>query len=87
MAIDDDAVTPSVCADFSHARDVQHAAQSGANLYAAGLLIASGGYVPDSTLLEGYAGEHARAVLMANHGGAVGGWQSTGRIVIWTQRG
>ncbi|BBP77951.1 carbon-nitrogen hydrolase family protein [Pseudomonas gingeri] len=87
LSIGDDTVALSVCADFSHASHARHAAQSGANLYAAGVLITGNGYAPDTALLEGYAREHAMAVLMANHGGVTGGWESAGRSAIWAEDG
>lgn len=73
----------AVCADFSQASHVRAAAQSGAGIYAAGVLISENGYAADSALLQGYAVEHAMLVLMANHGGPTGGWVSAGRSAIW----
>ncbi|AXA54440.1 carbon-nitrogen hydrolase family protein [Pseudomonas thivervalensis] len=73
----------AVCADFSHAGHAAAAAGQGATHYAAGVLITEGGYLPDTTLLQGYARQHAMTVLMANHGGATGGWESAGRSAIW----
>jgi predicted amidohydrolase len=82
-----DKVALAVCADFSHASHARQAADSGADLYAAGVLITENGYAPDTALLQGYAGEHSMAVLMANHGGATGGWESAGRSAIWAPNG
>ncbi|QXI26644.1 carbon-nitrogen hydrolase family protein [Pseudomonas vanderleydeniana] len=82
-----DTVALSVCADFSHASHALQAARSGANLYAAGVLISENGYAPDTALLQGYAREHDMLVLMANHGGATGGWVSAGRSAIWAAGG
>jgi predicted amidohydrolase len=76
-------VALAVCADFSHPSHPAAAAGQGATLYAAGVLITEGGYAPDTTLLQGYARQHAMTVLMANHGGATGGWESAGRSAIW----
>ncbi|MFJ2364077.1 carbon-nitrogen hydrolase family protein [Pseudomonas sp. NPDC087697] len=83
LTMGDDTIALAVCADFSHASHAAAAADKGANIYAAGVLITEGGYAPDTALLQGYAGEHSMLVLMANHGGATGGWESAGRSAIW----
>lgn len=80
-------VALAVCADFSHASHARQAADSGADLYAAGVLISENGYAADTALLQGYAVEHSMTVLMANHGGATGGWESAGRSAIWAPGG
>ncbi|QUW65199.1 carbon-nitrogen hydrolase family protein [Pseudomonas synxantha] len=82
-----DRIALAVCADFSHASHPRHAAQAGANVYAAGVLISEGGYAKDSALLQGYAAEHRLLVLMANHGGPSGGWTCAGRSAIWAADG
>lgn len=56
-------------------------------MYAAGVLITEKGYGPDTALLKGYAQTHSMVVLMANHGGATGGWESAGRSAIWSAGG
>ncbi|AHL34912.1 carbon-nitrogen hydrolase [Pseudomonas brassicacearum] len=83
LAMGQDHIALAVCADFSHRSHAAAAAGQGATLYAAGVLITEGGYVPDTTLLQGYAKQHAMTVLMANHGGATGGWESAGRSAVW----
>ncbi|MBC3256657.1 carbon-nitrogen hydrolase family protein [Pseudomonas paralactis] len=83
LAWGDDRVALAVCADFSHASHPRQAAQAGANVYAAGVLISEGGYAKDSALLQSYAAEHRLLVLMANHGGPSGGWACAGRSAIW----
>jgi predicted amidohydrolase len=87
LTIDSDTVALAVCADFSHSSHAAAAAGQGADLYAAGVLITENGYVPDTELLQGYAATHSMAVLMANHGGATGGWESAGRSAIWASDG
>lgn len=79
----DDRIALAVCADFSHASHAAQAAHSGADVYAAGVLISEGGYATDSGILQGYAAEHQMVVLMANHGGPTGGWVSAGRSAVW----
>jgi len=87
LTLGGDSVALAVCADFSHASHAAGAAEQGADLYAAGVLITENGYAPDTALLQGYAGTHSMTVLMANHGGATGGWESAGRSAIWASDG
>ena len=87
LIVGDNTIALAVCADFSHASHAAAAAEVGANIYAAGVLITAGGYAADSALLQGYAREHGMLVLMANHGGATGGWESAGRSAIWAADG
>jgi predicted amidohydrolase len=82
-----DTVAMAVCADFTHASHAAAAAEQGADVYAAGVLITEKGYGPDTGLLKGYAQTHSMVVLMANHGGATGGWESAGRSAIWSANG
>nr|WP_315416761.1 carbon-nitrogen hydrolase family protein [uncultured Pseudomonas sp.] len=83
----DERIALAVCADFSHASHPRRAAEAGATVYAAGVLISEGGYAADSALLQGYAAEHGLLVLMANHGGPSGGWACAGRSAIWAPDG
>ncbi|MEO8488763.1 carbon-nitrogen hydrolase family protein [Pseudomonas sp.] len=83
----EDLIALAVCADFSHASHPRQAAEAGATVYAAGVLISDGGYATDSALLQGYAAEHGLLVLMANHGGPSGGWACAGRSAIWATDG
>ncbi len=83
----DEQIALAVCADFSHASHAQSARQAGATLYAASVLIGESGYPLDSGILQGYAHTHGMAVLMANHGGPTGGWQSAGRSALWAANG
>ncbi|RON91536.1 carbon-nitrogen hydrolase family protein [Pseudomonas fluorescens] len=87
LRIGSDAVALAVCADFSHASHAAAAAEVGADLYAAGVLIGEKGYGSDSAILRSYAQNHSMAVLMANHAGLTGGWQSAGRSAVWSENG
>jgi predicted amidohydrolase len=87
LTIGAETVALAVCADFSRASHAAAAAQQGADLYAAGVLITENGYAADTALLQGYASTHSMAVLMANHGGTTGGWESAGRSAIWASDG
>lgn len=82
-----DNIVLAVCADFSHASHARAAANVGATIYAASVLITEGGYLADSALLARYALEHQMVVLMANHGGPTGGWGSAGRSALWAADG
>lgn len=82
-----DTIAQAVCADFTHASHAAAAAEQGADVYAAGVLITEKGYGLDTGLLKGYAQTHSMVVLMANHGGATGGWESAGRSAIWSANG
>jgi predicted amidohydrolase len=83
----DDRIALAVCADFSHGSHPRQAAEAGATVYAASVLISEGGYATDSALLRGYAAEHGLLVLMANHGGPSGGYVCAGRSAIWATDG
>lgn len=87
LTLGDSQVALAVCADFCHASHAAAAAGLGADVYAAGVLISPAGYAVDSALLQGHASSHSMLVLMANHGGATGGWESAGRSAIWTADG
>jgi predicted amidohydrolase len=87
LTVGGDTVALAVCADFSHASHAAAAAEQGADLYAAGVLITENGYAADTELLQGYAVKHSMTVLIANHGGATGGWESAGRSAIWASDG
>ena len=87
LAFGDDRIALSVCADFTHARHARAAAEAGANVYAASVLISEGGYAKDCAQLQTYAAEYRLLVLMANHGGPSGGWDCAGRSAIWSADG
>lgn len=77
----------AICADTTHAEHAQAAADAGATLYVAGVLISNGGYETDATLLRRYAEEHRMTVLMANHGAPSGGYACAGKSAIWAPDG
>ncbi|WEF35607.1 carbon-nitrogen hydrolase family protein [Pseudoduganella chitinolytica] len=77
----------AVCVDITHAEHAAAAARDGAQLYAASVLVSVNGYAADAALLQGYAAAHRMPVLMANHGGATGGWEIAGRSALWNERG
>ena len=77
----------AICADITHAAHARDAADAGAALYAAGVLISEKGYAADTTLLRGYAEQHRMGVLMANHATPSGGYASAGKSAFWAPGG
>ncbi|WP_213878797.1 carbon-nitrogen hydrolase family protein [Pseudomonas sp. dw_358] len=87
IRLNEQSIALAVCADFARPEHVEHAAATGATLYAASALISENGYAHDSDLLQRYAREQHLTVLMANHGGVSGGWACAGRSAIWAAGG
>ncbi|RMR01326.1 Hydrolase, carbon-nitrogen protein [Pseudomonas syringae pv. helianthi] len=87
LALDQQRIGLCICADFSHPEHARRMAESGAGVYAASVLISPAGYEHDARLLAGRARRHTLPVLMANHGGPTGGWQSAGRSGLWDEAG
>ena len=77
----------AVCADFNHVEHGRKAAQAGATLYAASVLVSGSGYAKDASLLREHARSNGMSVLIANHSGITGGWQSGGRSALWSPLG
>ncbi|WP_341958210.1 carbon-nitrogen hydrolase family protein [Pseudomonas sp. RC10] len=77
----------AICADFCQASHPRRAAEAGASIYAASVLISEGGYAHDAGLLSGHARTYRMAVLMANYAGVTGGWHSGGRSALWDEQG
>jgi predicted amidohydrolase len=77
----------AICADTTHPEHARAAAEAGATLYAAGVLISTAGYATDAALLQRYARDHNMAVLMANHAAPSGGYASAGQSAIWAPGG
>ncbi|WP_343732990.1 carbon-nitrogen hydrolase family protein [Duganella sp.] len=77
----------AICADTNHAAHARAAADAGASLYVAGVLISEGGYAKDAAALRGYAETHHMGVLMANHATPSGGYASAGKSAFWAPGG
>jgi predicted amidohydrolase len=77
----------AICADISNPLHADEASQAGSTIYAAGALISTAGYETDAAILRGYAKKYSMLVLMANHGGASGGYNSAGRSALWSPTG
>jgi predicted amidohydrolase len=87
LPVGDATVALAICADTTHPRHAASAAERGANVYAAGVLITENGYARDTAQLMQYAREHRMAVLMANHSAPNGGWVPAGKSAIWSEDG
>jgi predicted amidohydrolase len=77
----------AICADTNTPAHAAAAADAGASIYACSMLVSEAGYAVDTAQLQHYAARHAYTVLMANHGGATGGWLGAGRSAIWAPGG
>ncbi|WP_202412912.1 carbon-nitrogen hydrolase family protein [Duganella lactea] len=77
----------AICADTTHAAHAQAAAEAGATLYVAGVLISAGGYAHDAALLRGHAASHQMGVLLANHAADSGGYSVAGNSAFWAPGG
>jgi predicted amidohydrolase len=76
-----------ICADTTHRAHVAAAAQAGATLYLASVLISKGGYAADAAKLQSYAADLDLAVMIANHAAPSGGYDAAGRSAFWTPGG
>jgi predicted amidohydrolase len=77
----------AICADTSHRAHAAAAAEDGASLYLAGVLISKGGYEADAAKLKGYATDLGMGVMIANHGAPSGGYDAAGRSAFWSPGG
>lgn len=87
LAIDNRAIAFAICADAMHSGHRANACKAGADIYAAGVLISPASYAAESQQLADYAKTDRMMVLLANHGGASGGWECAGRSAIWSSNG
>lgn len=77
----------AICADIGVPAHPQHAADQGAEIYAAGVLITKPSYSRESEMMRSYAEKHRMAVVMANHCAPTGGWITAGKSAIWSELG
>lgn len=80
-------VGQAICADIGQPTHAALAAQAGATLYLAGVLVSEAGYAKDSAALQQYAQIHGMGTLMANHGGPSGDYISAGKSAFWAPGG
>ncbi|TXH89292.1 MAG: carbon-nitrogen hydrolase family protein [Rhodoferax sp.] len=76
-------IASAICFDSNQVAHAQAAADAGAQVYAAGVLVSPNGYAPDSALWQQAAQRHRMCVLVANHGAPSGPWASAGRSACW----
>jgi len=76
-----------ICADTTHYAHAAAAAQAGAALYLAGVLISKGGYAADAAKLQSYAADFGMGVMIANHAAPSGGYEAAGRSAFWAPGG
>lgn len=76
-------IASAICFDSKQADHPHAAAQAGAQVYAAGVLVSPQGYPGDSALWQQAAQQHGLYVLVANHGAPSGPWSSAGRSACW----
>lgn len=82
-----DACALAICAEITQPWHAHAAAEAGASLYLASVLVSDTGYAADAGHLEQSAIRHRFGVLMANHGGPSGGYLSAGRSAFWSPDG
>jgi predicted amidohydrolase len=87
LVFEDEKLAVAICADISNPRHAFEASQSACTIYGVGALISRSGYETDSSLLQGYAQKHSLLVMLANHGGPSGGYDSSGRSAVWSPTG
>lgn len=87
LAIKQHQVGLAICADILSASHPQQAADCGATLYAAGVLITGKSYPVESAMLQHYAEKHRMVVMLANHCAPTGGWEPGGQSAIWEDTG
>jgi predicted amidohydrolase len=76
-----------ICADTNHHAHAAAAAEAGASVYLAGVLISKGGYAADAAKLQSYATDFGMGVMIANHAAPSGGYEAAGRSAFWAPGG
>jgi predicted amidohydrolase len=82
-----DACALAICAEITQPWHAQAAADAGASAYLASVLVSAAGYAVDAGHLQQRAIRHRFGVLMANHGGPPGNYDSAGRSAFWSPDG
>lgn len=80
-------IASAICFDSNHSAHAQAAAEAGAQVYAAGVLVSPQGYGTDSALWQQAAQNQGLIVLVANHGAGSGPYASAGRSACWGSDG
>ena len=87
LSVQDNAIGLAICADILQPSHPQCAADAGAQIYAAGVLITEKSYPQESAMLQGYARQHNMVVMLANHCAPTGGWVPGGQSAVWDETG
>lgn len=77
----------AICADILSDTHPQYAADCGATVYAASVLISEKSYPLESHMLQRYAEKHGMVVMLANHCAPTGSWEPAGQSAIWDESG
>lgn len=83
---DGETIGLAICYDVNHPSHATAAAESGATIYAAGVLMMSG-YGDAVKQMQQYARQHHLAVLMANYNAPTGGYIPAGQSAVWDNMG
>jgi predicted amidohydrolase len=77
----------AIGADTWHERHAASAAASEASMYVASVLVSEAAHAVDTGNLRRYAAKFGFGALMCNHGGASGGYLSSGKSTFWAPGG
>jgi predicted amidohydrolase len=87
LDLPDEKIALAICADISDPMHARRAADLGATLYAASVLVSYNGYETDARELEQTASRYRMTVFMANHSHETGGYIPAGRSAVWDRTG
>jgi predicted amidohydrolase len=87
LSVQEHQIGLAICADILQPSHPQCAADGGAQIYAAGVLITEKSYPQESAMLQGYAKQHNMVVMLANHCAPTGGWLPGGQSAVWDDTG
>jgi predicted amidohydrolase len=87
IKIGNEIISLAICADIANPQHAEDAAKDGTTIYLVSALISKNGYNTDSGLLKGYADKYKMTVMLSNHGGDSGGYDTAGRSAVWLING
>ncbi len=77
----------AICADFANPQHIHDAVEDESDIYLASALISTSGYAADADILANIATMYRLPVLLCNHIGQTGGWQTAGKSAAWDTDG
>lgn len=80
-------ISIAICADSSRPDHPRQYAESGSDIYAAGVFLNAEWYATDSPRYSNYAAKHRLLTVMANHGASIGTYVSVGKSAMWAPGG